>query len=67
MNIPQFNFDLIRNSNFWAILESNDNLQANLFSFLIHFALFIFMIFSIQWLARRLTCQPFSNSSALAI
>ena len=49
MNIPQFNFDLIRNSNFWAILESNDNLQANLFSFLIHFALFIFMIFSIQW------------------
>ena len=49
MNIPQFNFDLIRNSNFWAILESDYNLQANLFSFLIHFALFIFMIFSIQW------------------
>jgi colicin import membrane protein len=49
MNIPQFNFDFIRNSNFWTILESDDNLQANLFSFLIHFALFIFMIFSIQW------------------
>ena len=49
MNIPQFNFDLIRNSNLWAILESDNNLQANLFSFLIHFALFIFMIFSIQW------------------
>ena len=49
MNIPQFNFDSIRNSNFWAILESDDNLQANLFSFLIHLALFIFMIFSIQW------------------
>ena len=49
MNIPQFNFDLIRNSNLWAIIESDDNLQANLFSFLIHFALFIFMIFSIQW------------------
>ena len=49
MNIPQFNFDLIRNSNFLAILESDHNLQANLFSFLIHFALFIFMIFSIQW------------------
>jgi colicin import membrane protein len=49
MNIPQFNFDLIRNSNLWTIIESDDNLQANLFSFLIHFALFIFMIFSIQW------------------
>ena len=49
MNIPQFNFDFIRNSNFWTILESDDNLQANLFSFLIHFVLFIFMIFSIQW------------------
>ena len=49
MNIPQFNFDSIRNSNFWAILEGDDNLQANLFSFLIHLALFIFMIFSIQW------------------
>ena len=49
MNIPQFNFDLIRNSNIWAILEDDHNLQANLFSFLIHFALFIFMIFSIQW------------------
>ncbi len=49
MNIPQFNFDLIRNSNIWAIIEDDDNLQANLFSFLIHFALFIFMIFSIQW------------------
>ena len=49
MNIPQFNFDLIRNSNFWAVLESDYNLQANLFSFLIHFVLFIFMIFSIQW------------------
>ena len=49
MKIPQFNFDSIRNLNFWAILEGDDNLQANLFSFLIHFALFIFMIFSIQW------------------
>ena len=49
MNIPQFNFDLIRNSNLWTIIESDDNLQATLFSFLIHFALFIFMIFSIQW------------------
>ena len=49
MNIPQFNFDSIRNSKFFAILESDYNLQANLFSFLIHFALFIFMIFSIQW------------------
>ena len=49
MNIPQFNFDLIRNSNIWGIVEDDDNLQANLFSFLIHFALFIFMIFSIQW------------------
>ena len=49
MNIPQFNFDLIRNSNLWSVIESDNNLQANLFSFLIHFALFIFMIFSIQW------------------
>ena len=49
MNIPQFNFDSIRNSKFFVILESDYNLQANLFSFLIHFALFIFMIFSIQW------------------
>jgi colicin import membrane protein len=49
MNNTQFNFDLIRNSNIWAILESNYNLQANLFSFLIHFLLFIFMIFSIEW------------------
>ena len=49
MNIPQFNFDLIRKSNVWAIIENDHNLQANLFSFLIHFVLFIFMIFSIQW------------------
>jgi colicin import membrane protein len=49
MNIPQFNFDLIRNSKIGAILESDYNLQANLFSFLIHFLLFIFMIFSIEW------------------
>ena len=49
MNTPQFNFDLIRNSNLWSVIESDNNLQANLFSFLIHFALFIFMIFSIQW------------------
>ena len=49
MNIPQFNFDLIRKSNIWAIIEDDHNLQANLFSFLIHFVLFIFMIFSIEW------------------
>ena len=49
MKISQFNFDLIRKSNFWDILEDDHNLQANLFSFLIHFVLFIFMIFSIQW------------------
>ena len=49
MNTPQLNFDLIRNSKIWEVIENNDNLQANLFSFLIHFALFIFMIFSIQW------------------
>ena len=49
MKIPQFNFDYIRNSNVWSILENDYNLQANLFSFLIHFLLFIFMIFSIQW------------------
>jgi len=49
MNNTQFNFDLIRNSNIWAILESNYNLQANLFSFLIHSLLFLFMIFSIEW------------------
>lgn len=49
MNTPQFNFDLIRNSKIGAILESDYNLQANLFSFLIHFLLFIFMIFSIEW------------------
>ena len=36
MNIPQFNFDLIRNSNLWSVIESDNNLQANLFSFLIH-------------------------------
>ena len=55
MNIPQFNFDLIRNSNFWAVLESDYNLQANLFSFLIHFVLFIFMIFSIHGKQKFLT------------
>ena len=44
-----YNFDLIRKSNIWAIIEDDHNLQANLFSFLIHFALFIFMIFSIEW------------------
>jgi colicin import membrane protein len=49
MKTPQFNFDLIRKSNIWAIIEDDHNLQANLFSFLIHFALFIFMIFSIEW------------------
>ena len=49
MNTPQFNFDFIRNSNIWTTLENDHNLQANLFSFLIHFLLFIFMIFSIQW------------------
>ena len=49
MNNTQFNFDLIRNSNIWAILESDYNLQANLFSFLIHSLLFLFMIFSIEW------------------
>ena len=49
MKISQFNFDYIRNSNVWSILENDYNLQANLFSFLIHFLLFIFMIFSIQW------------------
>ena len=49
MKTPQFNFDLIRKSNIWAIIENDHNLQANLFSFLIHFVLFIFMIFSIQW------------------
>jgi len=30
-------------------LENNDNLQANLFTLIIHLALFIFMIFSINW------------------
>ena len=30
-------------------LENNDNLQANLFTIVIHLALFIFMIFSINW------------------
>ena len=45
MKTPQFNFDLIRKSNIWAIIEDDHNLQANLFSFLIHFVLFIFMIF----------------------
>ena len=30
-------------------LENNDNLQANLFTIAIHLALFIFMIFSINW------------------
>ena len=30
-------------------LENNDNLQANLFTFVIHLALFIFMIFSVNW------------------
>jgi len=30
-------------------LENNDNLQANLFSLVIHLALFIFMIFSVNW------------------
>ena len=30
-------------------LENNDNLQANLFTLVIHLALFIFMIFSINW------------------
>tara|TARA_B100001996_G_scaffold271750_1_gene212805 strand:+ start:8 stop:895 length:888 start_codon:yes stop_codon:yes gene_type:complete len=49
MNTPQFNFDFIRNLNIWTTLENDHNLQANLFSFLIHFLLFIFMIFSIQW------------------
>ena len=49
MKIPQLNFDFIRNSNAWTILENDHNLQANLFSFLIHFLLFIFMVFSIQW------------------
>jgi len=49
MKTPQFNFDLIRKSNIWAIIEDDHNLQANLFSFLIHFVLFIFMIFSIEW------------------
>ena len=49
MNTPQFNFRFIRNLNFLKILENNYDLQANLFSFLIHFLLFIFMIFSIQW------------------
>ena len=49
MNKPQLNFDFIRNSNVWTILENDHNLQANLFSFLIHFLLFIFMVFSIQW------------------
>ena len=45
MNKPQLNFDFIRNSNVWTILENDHNLQANLFSFLIHFLLFIFMVF----------------------
>ena len=49
MSKPQLNFDFIRNSNVWTILENDHNLQANLFSFLIHFLLFIFMVFSIQW------------------
>ena len=30
-------------------LENNDNLQANLFTLVIHLALFIFMIFSVNW------------------
>ena len=30
-------------------LENNYDLQANLFSFVIHFALFIFMLVSVQW------------------
>ena len=30
-------------------LENNNNLQANLFTLIIHLALFIFMIFSINW------------------
>ena len=30
-------------------LENNDELQANLFSFAIHLALFIVMIFSVGW------------------
>lgn len=35
--------------NFFRIAEDNYNLQANLFSASIHLALFIFMIFTIQW------------------
>jgi colicin import membrane protein len=30
-------------------LENNDELQANLFSFAIHLALFLVMIFSVGW------------------
>ena len=30
-------------------LENNDNLQANLFTLVIHLALFIFMIFTVNW------------------